>query len=58
MIEIPSRNIYLEVKSISENSEFDAMLTTYNIYWEGAVKVQGSHTGLGFMELYYMDNKR
>ena len=58
VIEIPSRNIYLEVKSISENSEFDAMLTTYNIYWEGAVKVQGSHTGLGFMELYYMDNKR
>lgn len=33
------------------------MLTTYNIYWEGAVKVQGSHAGLGFMELYYMYKK-
>lgn len=57
LIDIPSRNINLTVKSINENSEFDAMLTTYNIYWEGAVKVQGSHTGLGFMELYYMDKK-
>ena len=55
VIDIPSRNISLTVKSINENNEFDAMLTTYNIYWEGAVKVQGSHTGLGFMELYYMD---
>lgn len=57
VIDIPSRNINLSVKSINENNEFDAMLTTYNIYWEGAVKVQGSHTGLGFMELYYMDGK-
>ena len=56
-IDIPSKNINLTVKSINENNEFDAMLTTYNIYWEGAIKVQGSHTGLGFMELYYMDKK-
>ncbi len=57
VIDIPLRNINLTVKSINEDSEFDAMLTTYNIYWEGAVKVQGSHTGLGFIELYYMDKK-
>ncbi len=55
VINIPSKNINLSVKSINESNEFDAMLTTYNIYWEGAIKVQGSHTGQGFMELYYMD---
>ena len=56
-IDIPSKNINLVVKSINESNEFDAMLTTYNIYWEGAIQVQGSHTGSGFMELYYMDKK-
>ena len=56
-IEIPKKNINIAVKSINNNSEFDAMLTSYNIYWEGSVKVQGSHSGQGFMELYYMDQK-
>jgi len=32
-------------------SEFDARTTTLNAYWEGAVKLSGSHTGVGFMEL-------
>ncbi|MGZ8189871.1 MAG: lipocalin family protein [Methylococcaceae bacterium] len=50
-IKIPARNIAITTKAIVHNSEFDASLTTYNVYWEGAVKVQGSHTGLGFMEL-------
>lgn len=56
-INIPKRNINLTVEGINKNSEFDAMLTSYNFYWEGAVKIQGSHTGVGFMELYYMDKK-
>lgn len=56
-IEIPSKNIKITIKSRNENNEFDAKLTTYNIYWEGAVSVQGTHTGFGFMELYYMDGK-
>jgi predicted secreted hydrolase len=50
-IKIPSKNIAITTRSIINNSEFDAKLTTYNIYWEGAVKVTGSHTGKGFMEL-------
>ncbi len=50
-IKIPKFNIDIQVKSIVDNSEFDAKLTTYNIYWEGAITVQGSHTGRGFMEL-------
>jgi predicted secreted hydrolase len=50
-INIPKKNIAITTHSIIDNSEFDAKLTTYNIYWEGAVKVKGSHTGQGFMEL-------
>ena len=50
-IKIPNRNVAITTKAVLENSEFDASLTTYNVYWEGAVKVQGSHAGQGFMEL-------
>ena len=50
-ITIPKKHIAVIARSIIDNSEFDAKLTTYNIYWEGAVKVKGSHTGQGFMEL-------
>jgi len=50
-ISIPKKNIEITTKSIINNSEFDARLTTYNVYWEGAVKIEGSHTGRGFMEL-------
>jgi len=56
-IDIPSKNIKITIESRNESNEFDAKLTTYNIYWEGAVSIQGSHTGFGFMELYYMDGK-
>ncbi len=54
-IDIPEKGINIKINSINKESEFDAMLTSYNVYWEGAVQVSGSHTGLGFMELYYMN---
>jgi predicted secreted hydrolase len=50
-IKIPKKNINLNLKSIVNQSEFDSKLTTYNIYWEGAISVDGSHTGKGFIEL-------
>jgi len=50
-IKIPRKKIDIQVESIIKNSEFDATLTTFMTYWEGAVKVEGSHTGQGFMEL-------
>lgn len=50
-LKIPKRKMDLKIQSIIKNSEFDAKLTTFTIYWEGAVKVEGSHTGQGFMEL-------
>ncbi len=50
-IKIAKKNINLDLKSIVNNSEFDARLTTYNVYWEGPIHIEGSHTGKGFMEL-------
>ncbi len=50
-IKIPDHNIDITTRSIINDSEFDARLTTYNVYWEGAVEVKGSHHGKGFMEL-------
>jgi predicted secreted hydrolase len=50
-ISIPKKNINITTKGIINNSEFDARQTTYNVYWEGPIKIQGTHTGSGFMEL-------
>ena len=50
-IELPSQNINLTTKAIVDDSEFDARLTTYNIYWEGAIKVEGNRMGKGFVEM-------
>ncbi|MEE9425437.1 MAG: lipocalin family protein [Methylococcales bacterium] len=57
-VSIPKKNIDITTNSIISNSEFDARLTTYNHYWEGAIKIHGTHTGRGFMELsgYTTDN--
>ena len=59
-ISIPKKNIDITTRSIIKNCEFDARLTTYNVYWEGAVQIQGSHSGQGFMELsgYTADNPK
>ena len=58
ILKIPGKNINVTIQSILNDSEFDSTLTTYNIYWEGAVQVTGTHTGKGFMELNgYKKNK-
>lgn len=56
-IHIPKKNIKIKTRGMIASSEFDARLTTYNAYWEGAVKIEGSHTGKGFMELYSYADK-
>ena len=48
-IDIPKKNISITIQVINKNNEFDATLTSYNIYWKGPVRVQGSHAGLGFI---------
>lgn len=50
-IDLPTQHINLTTKAIVNDSEFDARLTTYNIYWEGAVKVEGNQNGKGFVEM-------
>jgi len=57
-IKIPERNIDIRTEAIINDSEFDARLTTYNVYWEGPVKVFGNHKGIGFMELSGYTSKR
>lgn len=41
----------LTVKPFFADAEFDSRETTANVYWEGPVKVTGSTTGEGFLEL-------
>ncbi len=48
---LPGQGMDLKLTPVIRNSEFDARITTFNAYWEGAVRVTGSHTGVGFVEL-------
>jgi predicted secreted hydrolase len=48
-IKLPSG--VLQVKPFFPDAEFDSSTTSANIYWEGPVKVSGSSTGEGFLEL-------
>jgi predicted secreted hydrolase len=57
-VEIPKKHIAIETYALIANSEFDARLTTYNVYWEGAVDIKGSHTGQGFVELYGYNHEK
>jgi len=50
-VAIPSQGLQLQVDPVIRASEFDSRTMTLNVYWEGAVKVSGSHNGGGFMEL-------
>ncbi len=46
-LRIPSENLDLHVQSIIPNQELDVSVR----YWEGAVRVEGSTTGRGYVEL-------
>lgn len=48
---VPGKGVDLKLEPVIRHSQFDARLTTLNVYWEGAVKAGGSQTGVGFMEL-------
>lgn len=40
-----------ELTPLEWDSEFAARTTTFNTYWEGAVRVSGARGGQGFVEL-------
>jgi len=46
-LNIPQKEIYLFITPSVKNQELDLTIT----YWEGSVRVSGSHTGRGYAEL-------
>ena len=46
-ISIPSEQLELTIQPLNRNSSMPLAIT----YWEGPISVQGSHNGLGYMEL-------
>jgi predicted secreted hydrolase len=48
---VPGKGLDLKLEPVIRHSQFDARITTLNLYWEGAVKLSGSQGGVGFMEL-------
>lgn len=55
-IEIPQQKVKITLATNRNDSEFDARSTTYNLYWEGAVAITGSHKGRGFLEVSPLHN--
>jgi predicted secreted hydrolase len=50
-LKIPSLGLDLKLQPVFEHAEFDGRQTSYMIYWEGPIRISGSQTGLGFVEL-------
>ena len=46
----------VRVRPVQADSEFDARQTTFNVYWEGAVRVSGAVQGKGFVEMSGYDH--
>ncbi|MGY6214028.1 lipocalin family protein [Methylolobus aquaticus] len=57
-VRIPKHGIDVKVVPVMQNAEVDSRQTTHTIYWEGAVKVAGSHTGKGFLEVNPTQEKK
>jgi len=57
-VRIPKLRIDLKVVPVMTNSEVDSRESTDTIYWEGAVRVSGSHTGKGFLEINPANQKK
>jgi predicted secreted hydrolase len=46
-LRVPSQNVDVRVTPLMKNQEMDVTVR----YWEGAVRVEGSHSGRGYVEL-------
>lgn len=44
------------IEPLRVDSEFDALVTTFNHYWEGPVRVSGALSGSGFLEMSGYDH--
>ena len=54
-VNIPDRDVALTLVPIIQTSEFDGISTMLSRYWEGAVKISGTQTGQGFVEMHGYD---
>ena len=50
-IGIPEFELDLSVSPVTPDSEFDGRETTYQVYWEGPVRIAGSEAGIGYVEM-------
>lgn len=50
-VQIPEENITLKVIPLIQDQEFVAPFSTWNFYWEGACRVEGSAKGRAYVEL-------
>lgn len=48
---VPSRNLDMELQPVLDACEFDGRDSTLMTYWEGPIRVTGTHTGRGFQEI-------
>jgi len=54
-LKIPKLNLDISISPALLNQEMDTRASTGIVYWEGAVDVSGSKTGLGYVELTNYD---
>ncbi|MFN8010425.1 MAG: lipocalin family protein [Holophagaceae bacterium] len=48
---VPSRRLDVELQPVLDACEFDGRDSTLMTYWEGPVRVSGTHAGRGFQEI-------
>ncbi|MEQ9104747.1 MAG: lipocalin-like domain-containing protein [Rhodothermales bacterium] len=52
-LRIPREGIALDLEPLLDDQEFDASIH----YWEGAMRIAGSHAGFGYLEMTGYDNE-
>jgi predicted secreted hydrolase len=50
-LQVPARDVDLEVRALLAAAELDGSATTGVIYWEGPVRAEGSQGGEGYVEM-------
>lgn len=52
---VPAYGIDVTITPVLDNQEMDTRASTGIVYWEGAMEIQGSNVGVGYMELTNYD---
>jgi predicted secreted hydrolase len=54
-LSVPEYGIDVTLKPVLKEQEMDTRASTGIVYWEGAMELEGSHEGVGYMELTNYD---